>query len=132
MTRNRMTHMKRFICLLCIAYPFVACAMEELTYEIRDFPQEFEAYHTDRWPQSLVNFYNSMQNAIERISNQLSSIPENFYLFLLSKDSRSKKVATVRHTETDDIPLEEMIFLSKRAHVTQKQLETLFNVPLDQ
>ena len=60
------------LALFIIASPLNA--NQPLTHELRDIPEELEHFHSDRWPQFLVNFYGSMKDTLQNIKDNLSSI----------------------------------------------------------
>lgn len=99
---------------------------------LQDIPQEFENYHSDRWPQFLVDFYGGIKETLHEVKENLSAIPEALYYTFIGQHPHYNDVAQIRYTETDDICSEEKKYVSSRLPVVKKSLEKLLNVSLEE
>jgi cytosolic phospholipase A2 len=99
---------------------------------LRDIPNEFENYHTDRWPQFLIDFYGSIKETLHEVKENLSSIPESLYQTFIGQNPHYREIAEIRYTETDDICNQEKDYVTNRLSCVKKNLEQLLNISLEE
>ncbi|MGB8467742.1 MAG: hypothetical protein WCE21_01955 [Candidatus Babeliales bacterium] len=123
--------MKKYLWL----YLLISCSLQpykiNIIEELRDIPDELAAFHTDRWPQFMIDFYAQMKESLTHVKEQLVNLPETVYIKLFGSDKHAHDIAQVRFTDTDDISDEEKQFIMQRMGPVRKQLEKLFAIKMD-
>ncbi|MEX0940764.1 MAG: hypothetical protein WDZ41_05370 [Candidatus Babeliales bacterium] len=102
------------------------------TYASEDIPAEFQNYHTKKWPQFLVNFYNAIQETLYDVKENITSIPQAVYFKFIGKHPHAEEQAIVRFSENDDISDIEKEFIKQRLKFVKENLEKEFNISLDE